>query len=125
MASTSDQSLLSNANLSSITSKIEYKEYIPYLPDTLGVHINIFNTSSLSEMYYLDTSHVVTKTKRLNCKCLYDTFGEYVDLPGTKMKELAVAEIKQNRALYNRVGRCSLGMCGMNFKKWLDKLPKP
>ena len=67
MASLDHEPRLSIAEeLVNMINKIEYKSDIGYIPDTNGVDINVFNQGNLSEMYYLDTVHCVTKRKTYN-----------------------------------------------------------
>ena len=63
-----------------LINHVEYKTHISYLPDSQGMDIKAFDNSGLQEMYYLDTLFCVTKSKRYNRKCLYDTFGSICDL---------------------------------------------
>ena len=63
-------------DLTNITKEISFRTVVSYLPDTNGMDIQVFDRDSLSEQYYLDTTHCVTKSKHFNTKCLYDTFAE-------------------------------------------------
>ena len=47
-------------SLSNITQEIKYKTIVPYLPDTNGMDINVFENNTLSDQYYLDTMPCVT-----------------------------------------------------------------
>ena len=66
--------------LNTVTKKIYYKSTVSYLPDTMGLDIKAFERDSLSMQFYINTGYCVTKRKRFNIKCMYDTFAEYCDL---------------------------------------------
>ena len=106
-------------------NKIEYKSDIGYIPDTNGVDINAFNQGNLSDMYYLDTVHCVTKRKTYNRKCMYDIFGEYSNMTGDEVKAKLITELSENKEWYRMAGTCPLGMRGVGFDQWLKKLEKP
>ena len=46
-----------------LTKTIHMKTTVPYLPDHMGMDIKVFEASELSQQYYLDTVHCVTKHK--------------------------------------------------------------
>ena len=73
-------------DLTNITKEISFRMVVSYLLDTSGMDIQVFDRDRLSDQYYLDTSHCVTKTKCFNNKCLYDTFVEYYTLTGVEVK---------------------------------------
>ena len=112
-------------SLSNITQEIKYKTIVPYLPDTNGMDINVFENNTLSDQYYLDTTHCVTRSKWYNCRCLYDTFAEYCTLDGKSVKDELIAELKTKEGWYERASSACLGMRGITFKNWLIKLAKP
>ena len=111
-------------SLSRITKNIQYKAIVPYLPDTNGMDINVFENNTLSDQYYLDMTHCVTRSKRFNCKCLYDTFANYCMLDGKEVKKALVSELKSKEVWYERAGSACLGMRGVTFKNWLAKLER-
>ena len=108
-----------------LINRVEYKTHISYLPDSQGMDIKSFDNSSLQDMYYLDTLNCVTKSKRYNRKCLFDTFGSICDLTGDEMKERVIKEIETYRTWFKDAGTCALGMRGIMFDAWLTKLKRP
>ena len=112
-------------SLSRITKNIQYKAIVPYLPDANGMDINVFENNTLIDQYYLDMTHCVTRSKRFNCKCLYDTFADYCMLDGKEVKKALVSELKSNEVWYERAASACLGMRGVTFKNWLAKLERP
>ena len=87
--------------------------------------INVFEKNSLSDQYYLDTTHCVTRYKRYNCRCLYDTFAEYCTLDGKSVKDALIKELNSKEEWYMRASSACLGMRGVSFKNWMTKLVKP
>ena len=126
MASLNHEPRISIAEeLVNMINKIEYKSDIGYIPDTNGVDINAFNQGNLSDMYYLDTVHCVTKRKTYNRKCMYDIFGEYSNMSADEVKAKLIAELSENKEWYRMAGTCPLGMRGVRFDQWLKRLEKP
>ena len=70
---------------------------VSYLPETLGLDINVFENDPLSQQFYIDTSYSVTKRKTFNVKCLYDTFAELCELDADGVKDLLIKEIQKNK----------------------------
>ena len=95
-----------------------------YLPDTNGMDIQVFDQDSLSDQYYLDTSHCITKSKRFNNQCLYNTFAEYCTLTGVEVKSRLMEELKTREEWYIKASAACLGMRGVKYKDWLKKLEK-
>ena len=87
--------------------------------------INVFENNSLSDQYYLDTTHCVTQYKRYNCRCLYDTFVEYCTLDGQSVKDALIKELNSKEEWYTRASSACLGMRGVSFKNQMTKLVKP
>ena len=73
--------------LSPTTETVNYEETVCYLPETWAMDIKAFDSSGLSDMYWMDTRHCITKCKRYNRNNLYSIFGEYVDLPPDEVKK--------------------------------------
>ena len=111
-------------DLSNITKQIRYRSVVSYLPDTNGMDIQVFDQDSLSEQYYLDTSHCVTKSKRFNNRCLYDTFAEYCTLSGVEVKNKLNTELKEREDWYIRASAVCLGMRSLKYDEWFKKLQK-
>ena len=78
----------------------------------------------LSDQYYLDTSHCVTKSKRFNNKCLYDTFAEYCTLTGAEVKIKLLQELKAKEEWYTKASAACLGMRSVTYSDWHKKLQK-
>ena len=109
----------------SLTKKIHMKTTIPYLPDHMGMDIKVFEASDLSQLYYLDTIHCVTKHKHFNVMYMYDTFGEYCGTPGKEIKQKLIHELETNTTWYTTASAACLGMKGIQFMDWLKKLKRP
>ena len=112
-------------DLSSLTKTIHYKSTVQYLPDSNGVDLKVFDNSELSDQFYLDTKHVVTKRKTFNVKCLYDTFADYCELQPYQVKEKMLDEIRTNWRWYKKASLVCLGMRQLEFDAWLKRLEKP
>ena len=125
MAASSEPSTSNIGDLTSILKIITYKSTVQYLPDTHGVDLRQFDSDSLSQQYYLDTSHVVTKRKTYNVMCLYETFAEYCELTPQEVKQRMLCEIKKHRNWFKKAGMVCLGMRQTDFEHWLKKLEKP
>ena len=110
MAASSEPSTSKIGDLSLKTKKIVYKSTVQYLPDTHGVDLRQFDNDVLSFQYYLDTSHVVTKRKTYNVKCLYDTFSEYCELTPLEVKKRMLCEIKEHYSWFKKASTACLGM---------------
>ena len=111
-------------DLTNITKEINFRTVVSYLLDTCGMDIQVFDWDSLSDQYYLDTSHCVTKTKRFNNKCLYDTFTDYCTLTGVEVKSQLLSELKSKEDWYVRASAACLCMHSLKYKDWLKKLEK-
>ena len=125
MAAISKKPRSSFSDLSQITKKIYYKTTVQYLPDNMGMDIKVFEQHELCQQFYLDTSHCVTKRKHYNSKCLYDTFAELCELSGSEVKEHLIKELETNYFWYGSASSACLGMRGLTYKEWLEKLKKP
>ena len=111
-------------DLTNIKKEINFRTIVSYLPDNTGMDIQVFDRDSLSDQYYLDTSHCVTKRKRFNIRCLYDTFAEYCILTGVEVKSRLINELKSKEDWYIRASAVCLGMRGIKYKGCLKKLEK-
>ena len=111
--------------LSPIMETVNYEETVCYLPETSAMDIKAFDSSDLSDMYWMDTRHCIMKRKRYNRNNLYSIFGEYVDLPPDEIKKMLISEIKSKPDWYSRAGMVCLGMRNTSFEKWLEKLQRP
>ena len=111
-------------DLTNITKKISFRMVVSYLLDTNEMDIQVFDRDSLSEQYYLDTTHCVTKSKHFNTKCLYDTFAEYCTLTGVEVKRRLLSELKSKEEWYVKASAACLGMHGIRYTDWLKKLEK-
>ena len=111
-------------HVDNVTKKIHYKSTVTYLPDNCGMDIQAFENSELAIQYYLDTSHCVLKSKKFNCKCLYDMFSEYCDWKSTQVKKELLSEIKTNRQWYQKASTVCLGMRDMTYNEWLKHISK-
>ena len=98
---------------------------VQYLPDTHGVDLRQFDNDELSFQYYLDTSHVVTKRKTYNVKCLYDTFSEYCELTPQEVKKRMLCVIKEHHSWFKKASTACLGMRQISFENWLKRLERP
>ena len=108
-----------------LINHVEYKTMVPYLPDSQGMDIKAFDSSSLQDMYYLDTLYCVTKAKRFNRKHLYEMFGSICDLTADEMKAKVINEIERYSTWFKSAGTCTLGMRDLMFEAWFDKLKRP
>ena len=106
----------------SLTKMIHMKTTVPYLPDHMGMDIKVFEASELSQQYYLDTVHCVTKRKCFNVMCMYDTFGEYCGIPGKDVKAKLIEELENNTSWYTMASAACLGMRGIQYMDWIKKL---
>ena len=104
--------------------QISYRSAVSYLPDTNGMDIQVFDQDSLSDQYYLDMSHCVTKSKRFNNRCLYDTFAEYCTLSGMDVKRKLIIELKEREDWYIKASVACLGMQSVKYEEWFKKLQK-
>ena len=111
-------------DLRNITKEINFRLIVSYLPDTNGMDIQVFDQDSLSDQYYLDTLHCVTKSKHFNNKCLYYTFAEYCTLNGAEVKTKLLQELKAREEWYIKASTARLGMCGVAYSDWYKKLQK-
>ena len=111
-------------NITGLTKRIDYKTMIPYLPDHLGMDIRLFDVDLLKDQFYLDTAYCVIKRKTFNTKCLYDTFTEYTDLDCDQVKSMLINELTFNSEWYKEAGVASLGMRGIQYQEFLNKLKK-
>ena len=111
-------------DLCNIMKQISYRSVVSYLPDTNGMDIQVFDQDSLSDQYYLDTSHCVTKSKRFNNHCLYDTFTEYCTLSGMDVKRKLITELKEHEDWYIIASAACLGMRSVKYEEWFKKLQK-
>ena len=109
----------------SLTKTIHMKTTVPYLPDHIGMDIKVFEASELSQQYYLDTIHCVTKHKRFNVMCMYDTFREYCGLTGKDIKAKLLEELENNTQWYIMASAACLGMRGVQYTDWINKLKCP
>ena len=109
----------------SLTKKIHMKTTIPYLPDHMGMDIKVFEASDLSQLYYLDTIHCVTKHKHFNVMYMYDMFREYCGTPGKEIKQKLIHELETNTTWYTTASAACLGMIGIQFMDWLKNLKRP
>ena len=98
------------------------KTIVPYLPDHLGMDIKVFEASEISQQFYLDTFHCVTKCKCFNIMCMFDTFWEYCGMTGKEVKQKLIEELDSNVRWYTMASAACLGMCGIPFIEWLKKL---
>ena len=112
-------------DLSHLTKVINMKSTVPYLPDTLGIDKILFEQHPLSDQYYLDMIHCVTKRKHFNVFCLYDSFAEYCDLNGKEVKARLLEELDSNIVWYTKASAACLGMRGVTYNDWLKKLKWP
>ena len=111
-------------DLSNITKQINYRTVVSYLPDSNGMDIQVFDQDSLSDQYYPDTSHYVTKSRQFNNKCLYDTFAEYCTLSGVEVKSKLIRELKHREEWYVQASTACLGIHGLTYNEWLKKLER-
>ena len=96
--------------LSNVNKTIYYKSMVSYLPDDMGLDIQVFENNPLSMKFYIDTGYCVIKRKTYNLKCLYDTFAEYCNLDAGGVKNLLIKEIGKNLSWFIRASAASLGM---------------
>ena len=113
------------SDILSLTKMISMKTIVPYLPDHLGMDIKVFEASEISQQFYLDTVHCVTKRKRFNIICMFDTFGEYCGMSGKEVKQKLIDELDSNVTWYTMASAACLGMHGIPFIDWLKKLKRP
>ena len=79
---------------------VNYEDTVCYLPETWAMDIKAFDSSDLSDMYWMDTGHCITKRKRYNRHNLYSIFGEYANLCSDNIKQKLIEEIKSKPDWY-------------------------
>ena len=109
----------------SLTKTIHMNTTVPFLPDHMGMDIKVFEASELNQQYYLDTIHCVTKRKRFNVMCMYDTLGEYCGITGKDIKAKLLEELENNTQWYTMASAACLGMRGVQYTDWINKLKHP
>ena len=112
------------SDIQSLTKMISMNTIVPYLPDHLGMDIKVFEASEISQQFYLDTVHCVTKRKCFNIMCMFDTFGEYCGMTGKEVKQKLIEELDSNVTWYTMASAACLGMHGIPFIDWLKKLKR-
>ena len=110
------------SDIQSLTKTISMKTIVLFLPDHLRMDIKVFEASEISQQFYLDTVHCITKCKRFNIMCMFDTFGEYCGMSGKEVKQRLLEELDSYVTWYTMVSAACLGMCGVPFTDWLKKL---
>ena len=111
--------------MESFTDRVDYVSIIGALTEEYAMDIKAFDSSEISNQYWLDTCYCVTKTKRYNRKNLYSIFGAYSNMTEDKIKHKVVMEINEHADWYDTASSVSLTMKGITFKKWLNQLVKP
>ena len=111
-------------DLTNITKEINFRSIVSYLLDSNDMDIQVFDQGSLSDQYYLDTSHCVTKSKCFNSKCLYNTFAEYCMLTGAEVKIKLLHKLKTREEWYIKASTACLGMRRVAYSDWYKKLQK-
>ena len=56
---------------------------------------------------------------------MYDTFGEYCSIPGKDVKAQLIEELENNIHWYTMAIAACLGMRGIQFTDWFNKLKRP
>ena len=116
---------LTGENVESFTDRVDYVSTIGALTEEYAMDIKAFDSSEISNQYWLDTRYCVTKTKRYNRKNLYSIFGAYSNMTEDEIKHKVVMEINEHADWYDTASSVSLTMKGITFKKWLNQLVKP
>ena len=98
------------SRLSDVTKQIFYKSTVSDLSTDMGKDIASFNLDPLNGQFYIDTVYCVTKRKRFNCHCLYDTFVEYCDMDGKQVKTALLKFLEKEKAWFTRASAACLGM---------------
>ena len=115
---------LTGENVESFTDRVDYVSTIGALTEEYAMDIKAFDNSELSQQYWLDTSHCITKTKRYNRRNLYSIFGSYNNMTEEEVKHKVIMEINEHTEWYDTASSVALTMKGINFKKWLCQLVK-
>ena len=123
-ASNLTPSNLTGENIESFTGRVDYVSIIGALTEEYAMDIKAFDNSELSQQYWLDTSHCITKTKRYNRKNLYSIIGSYSNMTEDEVKHKVIMEINEHAEWYDMASSVALTMKGINFKKWLCQLVK-
>ena len=91
----------------------------------MGLDIPAFERDPLNLQFYIDTVHCVTRRKRYNSQCLYDTFTEYCDMDGVDVKKTLLKALEKDKIWFTHASAACLGMRGVSYVNWVSKLERP